>query len=152
MDIAATGASKAIALSLLFSLTLYGMHVRLLGDSSEQGAAAAFLSEGDCLVAISVSGLTRPIVDAASRASQSGATVMVMTCNPKAPLLKHASVKLVWKWQKGRFTTEAPLRTALVAVSRALMSYVTQHMPIEELNHHRRSKWSSGRFGLRYGA
>ena len=151
VDIAATGASTAIAQTLLFPLTLYGVHVRLLGDSSEQGAAAAFLGEGDCLVAISVSGLTRPIVDAASRAAASGATVIAMTCNPRAPLLKYSSLKLVVDGQKGRFTGEAPLRTALIAVSRALVSYVTQHMPVEELNH-RRSKWSSGRFGLRYGA
>jgi DNA-binding MurR/RpiR family transcriptional regulator len=151
VDIAATGASTAIAQSLLFSLTLFGVHVRLLGDSSEQGAAAAFLGEGDCLVAISVSGLTRPIVDAASRASQSGATVIAMTCNPRSSLVKHASLKLIMDGQKGRFTSEAPLRTALVAVSRALMSYVAQHLPVDELNQ-RRSKWSSGRFGLRYGA
>jgi hypothetical protein len=41
------------------------------------------------------------------------------------------------------------LRTALVAVSRALVSYLTHHMPQDELNR-RRSKWSSGRFGIRY--
>ena len=74
-----------------------------------------------------------------------------LSCNPKAPLLKHSSLNLVIDGQKGRFTTEAPLRTALIAVSRAMVSYVTQHVPVEELNH-RRSKWLSGRFGLRYGA
>jgi DNA-binding MurR/RpiR family transcriptional regulator len=149
VDIAATGASLATAQSLLFSLTLMGLHVRLLGDASEQGAAAAFLGEGDCLVAISVSGRTRPIVDAAARAATAGARVIAMTCNGRSPILKHASIQLVVDAQKGRFEAEWPLRTALVAVSRALITYTTCHLPQEELNQ-RRSTWSSARFDLRY--
>ncbi|HLG11703.1 MAG TPA: MurR/RpiR family transcriptional regulator, partial [Dehalococcoidia bacterium] len=115
VDIAATGASIAMAQSLLFSLTLMGLHVRLLGDASEQGAAAAFLGEGDCLIAISVSGRTRPIVDAASRAADAGATVIAMTCNARSPILKQATIQLVVDAQKGKFDAEWPLRTALGA-------------------------------------
>jgi len=149
VDIAATGASIAMAQSLLFSLTLMGLHVRLLGDASEQGAAAAFLGEGDCLIAISVSGRTRPIVDAASRAADAGATVIAMTCNARSPILKQATIQLVVDAQKGKFDAEWPLRTALGAVGRALITHMSQHVPQEELNQ-RRSTWSSGRFGLRY--
>jgi DNA-binding MurR/RpiR family transcriptional regulator len=149
VDIAATGASIAMAQSLLFSLTLMGLHVRLLGDASEQAAAAAFLGEGDCLIAISVSGRTRPIVDAANRASAAGATVIAMTCNARSPILKQASIQLVVDAQKGKFEAEWPLRTALVAVARALITYMAQHLPQDELNQ-RRSTWSSARFGLRY--
>jgi DNA-binding MurR/RpiR family transcriptional regulator len=149
VDIAATGASIATAQSLLFSLTLMGLHVRLLGDASEQGAAAAFLGEGDCLIAISVSGRTRPIVDAASRAADAGAIVIAMTCNARSPILKQATIQLVVDGQKGKFEAEWPLRTALGAVARALITYLSQHVPQDELNQ-RRSTWSSGRFGLRY--
>jgi DNA-binding MurR/RpiR family transcriptional regulator len=149
IDIAATGASTAVAQSLLFPLTLMGLHVRLLGDASEQGAAAAFLGEGDCMIAISVSGRTRPIVDAASRAAAAGASVIALTCNARSPLLKHAAIQLVVDAQKGKFEAEWPMRTALVAVARALITYLTQHLPQDELNQ-RRSTWSSARFGLRY--
>lgn len=149
VDVAATGASTVVSQSLLFSLTLMGVHIRQLPDASEQGAAAAFLDEGDCLIAISVSGRTRPIVDAAARAAESGASVIVLTCNPKSPMLKHATIQLVVDGQRGKFNAEWPLRTALVAVSRALITYLTRHMPQDELNQ-RRSKWSSGRFGIRY--
>jgi DNA-binding MurR/RpiR family transcriptional regulator len=72
-----------------------------------------------------------------------------MTCNARSPMLKHAAIQLVVDAQKGKFEAEWPLRTALVAVSRALITYMTQHLPQEELNQ-RRSTWSSGRFGLRY--
>ena len=149
VDIASTGASNVVAQSLSFSLMLHGLHVRQLPDASEQGAAAAFLGEGDCLIAISVSGRTRPIVDAAERAADSGATVIAVTCNAKSPILKHAAIQLVVDGQKGKFEAEWPLRTALVAVSRALVIYLAHHLPQDELNQ-RRSKWSSGRFGIRY--
>jgi DNA-binding MurR/RpiR family transcriptional regulator len=149
VDIAATGASLAMAQSLLFSLTLMGLHVRLLGDASEQGAAAAFLADGDCLVAISVSGRTRPIVDAAARAANAGATVIALTSNARSPILRHSPIKLVVDAQKGKFDAEWPMRTALGAVARALVTYVNQHLTQDELNR-RRSTWSSGRLGLRY--
>jgi hypothetical protein len=51
--------------------------------------------------------------------------------------------------RRGKFTTEWPLRTAMVAVGRALMLYVADQLSEGDLNH-RRSTWSSGRFGLRY--
>jgi DNA-binding MurR/RpiR family transcriptional regulator len=149
IDIAATGASNVVSQSLLFSLTLMGLHVRQLPDASEQGAAAAFLDEGDCLIAISVSGRTRPIVDAAARAAAAGATVIALTCDAKSPILKHATIPLVLDGGKGKFDAEWPLRTALVAVSRALITYLTHHLPQEDLNR-RRSKWSSARSGIRY--
>lgn len=149
VDIAATGASSMVAQCIHFSLTLMGIHVRHLDDASEQAAAAAFLEEGDCLVAISVSGRTRQIVDAAARAAASGATVIAMTCSNRSPILKHATVQLVIDAQKGKFSAEWPLRTALVALSRVLVVYLTQHMPQDKVNQ-RRSQWSSGRFGIRY--
>ena len=59
VDIVATGASAAIGHSLLFALTLLGLHVRFLGDSAEQAASAAFLGPADALIAVSFSGRTR---------------------------------------------------------------------------------------------
>jgi DNA-binding MurR/RpiR family transcriptional regulator len=148
VDLSATGSTAAIAQSLLFSLTLYGLHARFLPDAAEQGAAAAFLTEQDCLIAVSASGKTRPIVDAAMRASASGATVIALCGSSRAPLLRHASLSLVIDAQRGKFQ-EGPIRTAMLAVSRALTQYVADQLPQDELRK-RRGTWSSGRFGLRY--
>jgi RpiR family transcriptional regulator, carbohydrate utilization regulator len=149
VDIAATGSSLQVAHGLLFSLTLLGLHVRFLPDTSEQAAAAAFIGPGDCLIAVSFSGKTRAIVDAASRASHAGATVIALTCSANSPLIQSASLALMLDARRGKFTTEWPLRTAMVAVGRALMLYVADQLSEGDLNH-RRSTWSSGRFGLRY--
>ena len=148
IDVSATGSTAAIAQSLLFSLTLYGLRARFLPDAAEQVAAAGFLTEHDCLIAISASGKTRPIVDAAMRAAAGGATVIALCGSSRAPLLKHASLALVIDAQKGKFL-EGPIRTAMLAVSRALTLYVTDHVPQDELRK-RRGTWSSGRFNLRY--
>jgi DNA-binding MurR/RpiR family transcriptional regulator len=147
IDLVATGSTAAVAHSLLFSLTLLGLHARFLQDAAEQGAAAGFLTEQDCLVAISVSGKTRPIVDAAARAAGNGCPVIALCGSNRAPLLRHTGIALVIDAQKGKFE-EPPIRTALIAVSRALTRYVADQLPEEELQR-RRGTWSSGRFGLR---
>lgn len=149
VDIAATGASAVAGQSLLFSLTLLGLHVRFLPDASEQGAAAAFVGPGDCLIAISYSGLTRATVDAAARAANGGATVIVLTCNRRGPLLRHASIATLLDARQTRLDAEWPLRTAMLAVTRALSLYVADEFSQDELQS-RRGAWASGRFNMRY--
>lgn len=149
VDIAATGASAVAGQSLLFSLTLLGLHVRFLPDASEQGAAAAFMGAGDCLLAISFSGRTRATVDAASRAAKGGATVIALTCNQHSPLLRHAAIPIVVDARETHISAEWPLRTAMLAVVRALSLYVADEFSVDELGA-RRSTWASGRFGMRY--
>jgi DNA-binding MurR/RpiR family transcriptional regulator len=149
IDLAATGSSAPVAQTLLFSFTLMGLHARLLPDSGEQGAAAAFLGEGDCLIAISVSGRTRTTVDAALRASAAGATVIAICGSQRSPLMRHAGISLLIDSQAGRFQAEWPVRTAMLALSRALILYIAEQLPQKELDH-RRSTWSSARFGIRY--
>lgn len=151
IDIVATGSSAAIGHSILFGLTLLGLHVRFLGDSVEQAASAGFLGPADALIAISFSGRTRTIVDAAARAAQSEATVVALTCNQRSPLITSAAVPLVVDAARGKFTAEWPLRTALMAVSRALVMSVADHIAPSDLNR-LRARWTSGRFGLRYEA
>ncbi|HLF76026.1 MAG TPA: MurR/RpiR family transcriptional regulator [Dehalococcoidia bacterium] len=149
IDITATGSSLVVAQGMLFSLTLLGLHVRFMPDAAEQAAAAAFLGPGDCLLAISFSGRTRAIVDAASRASQSGATVITLTCNARSPLLRHTRIALVADAHKGKFKAEWPLRTAMASVARSFCLYAADQLTEEELGS-RRATWTSGRFGLRY--
>ena len=149
VDISATGASAVAAQSLLFSLTLLGLHVRFLPDSAEQGAAAAFIGPGDCLIAITYSGRTRATVDSAERASKRGATVIALTCNRRAPVLRHAGIALIIDARTNRFEAEWPLRTAMFAVTRSLTLHVADEFSQDDLLE-RRSTWASGRFGMRY--
>jgi len=151
IDIVATGASAAIGHAMLFSLTLLGLHARFLADSTEQSAAATFVGPSDALVAVSFSGRTRSVADAAERASESGAMVVALTCNARSPLVKSAGVALCVDATKGRFAAEWPLRTALMAVARAVVMSVSEYIPAEDLQR-RRASWTSGRFGMRYDA
>ena len=149
VDIVGTGSSAAIGQAMLFSLTLMGLHVRFLPESSEQSAAAAFLGANDVLIAVSFSGRTRLIVDAASRAREAGASVVAITCNPKSGLLKSAAVPVVIDAAGGRFSAEWPLRTAMYAVARTICLAVGDELPPEEMKR-RRAVWTTGRFGMRY--
>ncbi len=150
VDIVATGASAAVAQSLLFALTIVGIHVRFLPDPSEQAAVAALLNHDDVLVAISSSGRTRAMVDAAARARQGGATVISLCCGPNSPLVSNSEMAITIDAGLAiRTTGEWPLRTALFAVSRVLAMEVVAQLPEREINE-RRARWSSGRFQLRY--
>jgi RpiR family carbohydrate utilization transcriptional regulator len=149
VDIVAMGASVAVATALQFSLTLLGLHVRFLPDPAEQGAAAAFIGRGDVLIAVSYSGRTRAIVDAATRAAAAGATVVSLTCSPRSLLARNSTINIVMDAGKGKFRSEWPSRTAMTAVARALTLSVADQMPADELRR-RRLTWTSGRFGIRY--
>ena len=82
------------------------------------------------------------------RAAEAGATVIALCGSSRAPLLRHAGLSLVIDAQRAKFQ-EGPIRTAMLAVSRALVQYVADHLLQGELRKRRRT-WSSGRFGLRY--
>ena len=150
VEIVAIGASSSIAYSIQFALTIVGVHVRLLQDSGEYAGAAALLDRDDVLVAVSYSGRTRAIVDAAAMAREGGASVVSLTCNPRSALLDHTDVAILVDAKKaGAGASEWPLRTALHSVARALTLEVVNELPADELQR-RRARWSSGRFGLRY--
>jgi DNA-binding MurR/RpiR family transcriptional regulator len=149
VDIVATGASAAIAQGILFTLTTIGLHARYLVDPTEAAAAAALLGSDDVLLAISYSGRTRSIVDAAARARGAGASVLSLTCNPRSPLLAETEIALVIDARAGGFDGEWALRTALFAVARVLTLEVASQIPGSEIRQ-RRARWSSGRFQLRY--
>ena len=74
---------------------------------------------------------------------------MALTCNQRSPLLTSATVPLVLDAARGKFTAEWPLRTALMAVSRALVMSVADYIAPADLQRNR-ARWTSGRFGMRY--
>jgi RpiR family carbohydrate utilization transcriptional regulator len=150
IDLVAIGSSASIAHAMLFSLTLMGFRARFLPDSAEQPAAAAFNTPDDALIAVSFSGRTRAVVDAAERAAEAGATVIALTCNARSPLMRHAHIALVADVREtGNAGREWPFRTALLALSRALTLEVGERLPPRE-RRQRQQKWTSGRFGIRY--
>lgn len=149
VELVATGSSTSIAHSMGFSLNVVGVYARHLPDSSEHAGAAALLGQDDVLVAISFSGRTRGTVDAATRAKESGATIVSLTCSRKSPLLEVTDIPIVLDAGGGR-PDEWPMRTALFAIARAITLEVADQLRPAELNR-RRARWSSGRFGIRYG-
>jgi DNA-binding MurR/RpiR family transcriptional regulator len=150
IDLVAIGSSASIAHAMLFSFTLMGFRARFLPDSAEQPAAAAFNTPDDALIAVSFSGRTRAVVDAAERAAEAGATVIALTCNARSPLMRHAHIALVADVREiGSSGREWPYRTALLALSRALTLEVGERLPPRE-RRQRQQKWTSGRFGIRY--
>ena len=58
-------------------------------------------------------------------------------------------MSLVLDAGKGKFAAEWPLRTALMAVSRALVMSVADCIRVADLQRNR-ARWTSGRFGMRY--
>ncbi len=149
VELVATGSSSSIAHSMGFSVNVVGVYARHLPDSSEHAGAAALLGNEDVLVAVSFSGRTKGTVDAAARARESGATIISLTCSRKSPLLELTDISIVLD-TRGGGSDEWPLRTALFAVARALTLEVADQLRPAELQR-RRARWSSGRFGIRYG-
>lgn len=149
VDIAASGASWAVANAVHFSLTTLGLHARALPDPGEQAAAAALLNADDVLVVISCSGRTRAAVDAARRAREAGAFVVSLTCGSRSPLAAHTDLAIVLDERAPAPEDEWPLRTAMYAVARALVMEIADALPAPEVRR-RRGKWNSGRFAMRY--
>jgi RpiR family carbohydrate utilization transcriptional regulator len=150
VDIVASGASAALGEYALFLLTVRGAHVRFLRDPWDQAAAAGFLVEGDVMLALSYSGRSKGVVDAAERAHRGGAQVLAVTCNAKAPLLHHASAELVVDVrQMRRVESEWVVRTALFGLMNALLLDTLDRAGEDERGTQRRT-WASGRYGMRY--
>lgn len=149
VDIAASGASWAIASALQFSFTALGLHARALPDPGEQAAAAAHLGSDDVIVVISCSGRTRASVDAARRAREAGAFVVSLTCGSRSPLATHTDLAIALDERAPAPSDEWPLRAAMYAIASALVLEIADALPAPEVRR-RRSKWSSGRSAIRY--
>ena len=88
------GNSRAIALDLLHKLVRLGLNAIVYQDSHIDTIGASFLTEDDCLFAISHSGSTKDIVDTARIAHEQGAKVITLSNIGKNPLLKYSNISL----------------------------------------------------------
>ncbi len=150
VDVVGVGAARATAQAALFQLSILGVHCRALDDPSEAAAAAGFLGRGDLLLAVSHSGRTREIVDAAQRARAGGAAVVAVTSSPRSPLATSATIVLGVDSARTRYgSDEAPFRVAHLAIVQALCAEVRLRLPPSDLAR-RQARWAEARFAMRY--
>ncbi|MEW6048954.1 MAG: MurR/RpiR family transcriptional regulator [Bacillota bacterium] len=97
------GGSGASALQAAYKFLRIGVQSYAYVDGHLQAMAAATLGPGDVAVGISQSGSTKDVVEACTRARESGATVIGITGHVRSPLAKVAGIVLVTA------TREAPL-------------------------------------------
>lgn len=88
------GNSAAIAMDMQHKLMRLGLHATAYCDSHMQCIAATSLGTGDVCIAISHSGSSRDIVEAAFLAQKRGAIVICMTGLGRSPLADMADIRL----------------------------------------------------------
>ncbi|MGI6148201.1 MAG: MurR/RpiR family transcriptional regulator [Limnochordia bacterium] len=94
INIYGCGNSAAIAIDLQHKLLRLGMNAAAYNDSHMQCIASTLLKPGDVCVAISHSGSSIDIVDAATLAKDFGATVICMTNIGRSPLSDVSDIRL----------------------------------------------------------
>jgi DNA-binding MurR/RpiR family transcriptional regulator len=86
-----------------------------------QAMLAALVGPGAVLLVASHSGSTREVVETVRLAKRAGASVIVLTGNPRSPITKHADVVLSTASRETLFRTEAlASRLAALAIVDAL--------------------------------
>lgn len=88
------GNSSSVALDMQHKLMRLSMHATAYSDRHMQCIASTLLQPGDVCIAISHSGSSRDIVDAAILAKKRGATVICMTSIGCSPLSDMADIRL----------------------------------------------------------
>lgn len=94
INIYGCGNSASVASDMQHKLLRLGLHACAYSDSHMQAIASTLLKAGDVCVAISHSGSSRDIVDAAFLAKKRGATVICMTSVGRSPLADMADIRL----------------------------------------------------------
>ncbi|AEE96993.1 MurR/RpiR family transcriptional regulator [Mahella australiensis] len=89
-----TGDAAAVAQSGYQKFYRAGLNVHVSADPDVQLIAASQLARGDVFIAISHSGRTKTVVDAAKYAKISQATIICITNYPISPLAKNADIVL----------------------------------------------------------
>lgn len=89
------GSSGIAAMDMQNRLMRIGKNAVVITDSHFQIMRAASMTENTVVIAISLSGGTKDIVDAVSASKASGATVIALTSYTKSPLTKFADIVLL---------------------------------------------------------
>ncbi|WOV88142.1 MurR/RpiR family transcriptional regulator [Sporosarcina oncorhynchi] len=89
------GSSGIAGLDMHNRLMRIGKNVEVITDAHFQVMRAASMTEKTVVVAISLTGSSKDIVDAVSAAKENGATIIALTSYTKSPLTKFADVVLL---------------------------------------------------------
>lgn len=89
------GSSGIAALDMQNRLMRIGKNASVITDSHFQIMRAASMTKDTVVIAISLTGSTKDIVDAVSASKESGATVLALTSYVKSPLTKFADLVLL---------------------------------------------------------
>lgn len=89
------GSSGIAGLDMHNRLMRIGKNVEVITDSHFQVMRAASMTVNTVVVAISLTGSTKDIVDAVRAAKENGATIIALTSYTKSPLTKYADVVLL---------------------------------------------------------
>ena len=101
------GGSGAVALDGFHKFIRLGIPVNALSDEHNAAQVCAVLSRGDVVVAISHSGSTRSVLEAAQLAKEAGASVIAITRFGRSPLDRIADVVLHTLSPETSFRSEA---------------------------------------------
>lgn len=89
------GNSNSVAIDAMHKLMRLGINAHAYTDSHMQMIRASYLGEGDLVLAISHSGSSKDVVDAAFEAKRNGAKIISLTNIGKTPLGEIADVQLM---------------------------------------------------------
>lgn len=89
------GSSGIAALDMQNRLMRIGKNASVITDSHFQMMRAASMTEKTVVIAVSLTGSTKDIIDAVSASKESGATVIALTSYTKSPLTKFADLVLL---------------------------------------------------------
>ncbi|ANU27102.1 MurR/RpiR family transcriptional regulator [Planococcus versutus] len=89
------GSSGIAALDMQNRFMRIGKNASIITDSHFQMMRAASMTEKTVVIAVSLTGSTKDIVDAVSASKASGATVIALTSYTKSPLTKFADLVLL---------------------------------------------------------
>lgn len=86
--------SAITARDFTYQLLRLGISASFISDSLMFAVSSLMMTENDLVIAISASGRSKEVVDAAQTAAANGAPVIAITSNGSSPLSRHASLTL----------------------------------------------------------
>lgn len=101
------GTSGWVCMDGAFKLMRIGVDAAAYVDVHSQLVAVALLEPGSVVVGVSHSGATRDTLESLQIARKGGAATICITGVPKAPITRHADVKLFTSAKETGFKTEA---------------------------------------------
>ena len=87
--------SAVIATDFCYNLIQMGVSATYISDALTSAASASLLTPDSILIAISLSGQTKDVIDAAKNAKENGVPIIAMTCNRTSPLASLADELLI---------------------------------------------------------